>query len=168
MSPLKLVIACDHTGIEQAKSLKQYLTDLGYEIKYLGPETLNKDDDYPDFIKPAALAVASGEYGIGIILGGSGQGEAMSANRVKGVRCGVYYGPAVPKGVVDVSGRESRDPYEILKLTKKHNHANMLSLGVRFLTLEDIKQACRVWLESKYEDEPRHLRRISKLDGAES
>src|SRR5690606_16858910 len=99
-----------------------------------------------------------------VIMGGSGQGEAMAANRVKGVRCTLFYGPAVARQPVDAEGRESDDPYEILRLSRQHNHANVLSLSARFLTLDEMKTAVQVWLETPYSEEDRHARRVRKLD----
>ena len=104
-------------------------------------------DDYPDYIFPCAKAVASDLESRGIILGGSGQGEAMAANRVKGVRAAVFY----------------NGPVEIVKLSREHNNANILSLGARFMTEDEIYAVIQMWL-----DEPfgggRHQRRIDKLD----
>jgi ribose 5-phosphate isomerase B len=161
---LTIALATDHTGLEQMKELQDFLEDLGYECKSFSPQSLNKHDDYPDFVKPAALAVAHGECDKGIIMGGSGQGEAMAANRIKGVRCGLFYGPAVPRKVVDVDGRQSHNPYEIVKLTRQHNDANMLSIAARFVSLADMKHVVKLWLETDFENEERHERRIAKLD----
>ena len=161
---MKLALAADHTGVEQLKELQSYLESLGHNCTNLGPKTLTPDDDYPDFVVPAARAVASGDCQKAIVLGGDGQGEAMSANRIQGVRCAVFYGPAVPKGVVDAEGRISHDPYEIIRLTRAHNDANVLSLGARFLSLEQMKQVIKLWLDTPFSDAPRHVRRIAKLD----
>lgn len=161
---MKIALSTDHTGYEQLKQLQIYLEGLGYNCRNFGPAKLTLDDDYPDYIRPAAQAVASGEYEKGIIIGGSGQGEAMAANKVVGVRCAVFYGPAVPRKLVDASGRASHDPYEIVKLSKLHNDANMLSLAARFLTLEDMKHVVKMWLETDFGNEDRHVRRIAKLD----
>jgi len=161
---MTIALATDHAGFEQLKELQVYLVSAGYVCKNFGPASLNPDDDYPDFIGPAAVAVASGECETGIILGGSGQGEAMAANRVKGVRCAVFYGTAVPRRVVDVNGRTSHDPYEIVRLSRTHNNANMLSLASRFVSLEEMKLAVKLWLETPFAGEERHQRRIEKLD----
>jgi ribose 5-phosphate isomerase B len=161
---MKIALATDHAGFEQLKRLKAYLSAEGYECVDFGPTDFDEADDYPDFIFPAAKAVASGECEAGIIMGGSGQGEAMAANRVKGVRCTLFYGTAVAKSAVDAEGTQSTDPYEILKLSRQHNHANVLSLSGRFLSLDEMKQAIKTWLETPYSDEDRHARRIQKLD----
>jgi ribose 5-phosphate isomerase B len=161
---MKIALATDHAGLEQLRELQEFLEDLGCECHNFGPQSLNRDDDYPDFIAPAAKAVASGECDKGIIMGGSGQGEAMAANRFRGVRCAVFYGGAVPKKVVDVGGRVSHNPYEIVRLSRLHNDANMLSLAARFLTVEDIKAVAKLWLDTEFAGEARHMRRIEKLD----
>jgi len=101
---------------------------------------------------------------VGIILGGSGNGEAMAANRVKGVRCAVFYGPVVAKLPIDADGNVSDDPYEIVKLSRQHNDANVLSLSGRFLSLDEMKTAVRIWLDTPFSNLERHARRIKKLD----
>lgn len=161
---MKLALATDHAGYEQLKDLQVYLESEGHSCHNFGPGSFTADDDYPDFIRPAAEAVASGECQMGIILGGSGQGEAMAANRVKGVRCGLFYGPAVPRKVVDARGRVSHNPYEIIKLSRLHNNANMLSLAARFVSLEDMKHVIKLWLETDFSGDERHVRRLHKID----
>lgn len=162
---MKVAIATDHAGFEQVKELKTYLQSLGHEVVDYGPKMLDPADDYPDFIIPAARAVAAGDCQAGIILGRSGQGEAMAANRIKGVRCALFYGTAIAKSAVDASGETSHDPYEIVKYSRLHNHANMLSLAASYVSLEEMKNVIKLWLETEFTDEPRHLRRITKLDG---
>lgn len=162
---MTIALASDHSGYEQLKDIKVFLESLGYACRDFGPRGLDPDDDYPDFVRPAALAVASGECQAGVVLGGSGQGEAMAANRTPGVRCAVYYGPAAPKRPVDASGRASHDPLEIIRLSRQHNDANMLSIADRFVSLPDMKQIIKLWLDTKFSHEPRHMRRIAKLDG---
>ncbi|HYH35989.1 MAG TPA: RpiB/LacA/LacB family sugar-phosphate isomerase [Candidatus Saccharimonadales bacterium] len=161
---MKIALATDHAGYEQLKQLKEYLVAEGYECQDFGPASFDEADDYPDFIFPAARAVASGDCEAGIIMGGSGQGEAMAANRVKGARCTLFYGPVVAKAAIDAQGTVSEDPYEILRLSRRHNHANVLSLSARFLTFEEIKRAVSVWLEASYDIAERHTRRVGKLD----
>src|SRR5580704_7143593 len=98
---MKIVLTTDHAGLNQIKQLIVYLQSLGHECADFGPSALNPDDDYPDLIYPAAIAVAKGEFERGIIMGGSGQGEAIVANRVKGVRCALYYGPSKAIEAID-------------------------------------------------------------------
>jgi len=161
---VKIALATDHAGYEQLKELEIFIKSLGHECQNFGPVKLDPSDDYPDFIAPAAKAVANGECDKGIILGASGQGEAMSANRFKGVRCAIFYGPVAPKGVVDIGGRVSSDPYEIVRLSRLHNDANMLSLAARFVALNDMKNVVKLWLETDFSGDERHARRIKKLD----
>jgi ribose 5-phosphate isomerase B len=127
---------------------KKFLISEGHEVVDFGAEELQSGDDYPDFIAPVAHAVASHEVERGIIFGGSGQGEAIVANRVKGVRATVYYG-----GTTD-----------IIKLSREHNDANVLSLGARFLSGDDAKHVVKMWLETNFSGDERHARRITKID----
>ena len=161
---MKIALTTDHAGFSQAKELTEFLEDLGYQVEYFGPKSMQPSDDYPKFIAPAAKAVASGKCRLGIILGGSGQGEAMSANRIQGVRCAVYYGPAVAKHVIDAEGHVSHDTHEVVKLSRQHNDANMLSLAARFVGVDDMKHVIKLWLGTGFSNEPRHVRRIAELD----
>lgn len=161
---MKVALTTDHAGFEQLKELQSFLESLGHECWNFGPEQFAPDDDYPDFIRPAAQKVGNGECDFGIILGGSGQGEAMCANRQPGVRCAVFYGPAVPLHAVDAEGNQSRDPYEIVKLSRQHNNANMLSLAARFVALDEMKNVIKLWMDTPFSNEERHQRRIEKID----
>jgi ribose 5-phosphate isomerase B len=100
---------------------------------------------------------------MGIILGGSGQGEAMCANKVPGARALVFYGGVIAKEAIDVAGNTSTDLYTMIKLTREHNDANILSLGVRFLSEEEAEIAVKLFLETKFSGEERHVRRIGKI-----
>ena len=161
---MTIALATDHAGFEQLKELEAFLESLGHKCHNFGPVSLKPNDDYPDFIFPAAKTVASGGCERGIIIGRSGQGEAMAANRVKGVRCAVYYGPAVARKVVDAHGRTSHNPLEVVRLSRAHNNSNMLSLGASFVSLKDIKNVVKLWLETPFSGENRHERRNQKLD----
>ena len=125
----------------------------------MGAYNYVETDDYPDFIKPVAEEVAKDGKAIGIILGGSGQGEAMCANRVKGVRAAVFYGQELP----DV-GEKKSDSFEIIKLAREHNDANVLSLGGNFISEDEAKFAVELFLSTKFSEDERHIRRIKKLD----
>ena len=114
----------------------------------MGPARLNPADDYPDYIGPCAHKVAETHESMGIVVGMSGQGEAMAANRVRGVRAAVYYG----------------GPQEILKLSRQHNDANMLSFGARFVSAPEACAAAELWLLTHFEHDERHQRRILKMD----
>jgi ribose 5-phosphate isomerase B len=161
---MKIALSTDHAGLGLLARLEEFLTTQGHECVNFGPRSFEPSDDYPDFIFPAARAVASGECEVGIVMGGSGQGEAMAANRVKGVRCALFYSPVVAKTAINADGDTSDDPYEILRLTREHNLANMLSLAARFLSWEEIETAVTAWLAAPQGDAERHVRRVQKLD----
>jgi ribose 5-phosphate isomerase B len=160
---MKIYIGADHTGFELKQKLITYFTELGHEMVDKGSFEYNADDDYPDFIRPVAEAVSADAQSFGIIMGGSGQGEAMCANRVPGVRAVVFYSEAVPLEAVDIKGGKNVDPYEIIKLARQHNDANILSFGVHFLSIDQMKFAIELFLATKFENEDRHIRRIQKL-----
>lgn len=145
--------AADHWGFELIPELVSFVREeLGYPTEHCGPFDYDPEDDYPDFIQVAAAQVAEDpENKRAIIFGKSGQGEAMCANRFRGVRAAVYYG----------------GPPEIVTLSREHNNANVLSLGAGFLSLDEIKEVLAVWLAFEFPNEERHARRIAKLDEIE-
>ena len=147
---MKIFIATDHAGYEMKEAIASYIEkELGYTVADMGAHQNDPNDDYPDFIRLAAEEVSHDPTGSrGIILGGSGQGEAIVANRYPKVRCAVYYG----------------GPLEIVKLSREHNNANMLSLGARFMSTDEAKTAVKLWLESTFLEEERHARRLKKLE----
>lgn len=145
---MKIYIGSDHAGYELKEKIKIFLKESNYDVIDRGAFELNNEDDYPDFIVPVALDVASDDESFGIIFGGSGEGEAMSANKVEGVRATEYYGG---------------DP-EIIKVSREHNNANILSLGARFVTEKEAKEAIKLFIDTKFSGEERHIRRINKLD----
>lgn len=145
---MRVHIASDHAGFALKESLREHLRTLGYEVVDHGPQALDPDDDYPITIRPVAFAVAENPGDVGIVLGKSGQGEAMVCNRVKGVRAAVYYG----------------GPTEILALSREHNGANALSLGAGFVTEEEAKKAVELWFSTPLGTDERHLRRQKLLD----
>ena len=148
-----LYLASDHAGFELKQDIIAFLKQAGIEFIDLGPFAYDKLDDYPDFIIPAALKVAANpEINKAIILGASGQGEAMAANKVKGIRATVYYG----------------GPEEIITLSKTHNKANILSLGEKFLDNKSAIEAVKLWLQTEFSKEPRHQRRIDKISKFEN
>src|SRR3989338_6102846 len=134
---MKIFIGSDHAGHELKDKLVAHLVGLGHEVSDKGAFSFDRDDDYPDFIRPVAEEVAKNPDARGVVIGGSGFGEAICANRVKGARALVFYGPMNPKKSVDAEGRESSDPYELIRLARMHNNANIISLGVRFITDEE-------------------------------
>lgn len=161
---MKVFIATDHTGYILKNTLVEYLRDvLLYDVEDLGAYALNPDDDYPDLIRPCAERVAAQRESLGIILGGSGQGEAMAANRVPGARAAVFYGQARATGAVDAEGAPSLDGYDIVRLAREHNDANLLSLAARFVSEEEAKEAVRIFIETPFTGTERHVRRIGKF-----
>lgn len=164
---MKIGLTTDHAGYDQIRQLEEYLTRMGHKCVYYGPKTLDMTDDYPDFIRPAAEAVAKGEVERAVIMGGSGQGEGIVANRVPGVRCAVFYGPAAALSTIDAEGRMAADQYENLRLSRQHNDANMLSVAARFVSQPDIEEAVDVWLNTDFSNVERHIRRINKIDQKE-
>lgn len=161
---MKIALSTDHAGYERLKRLKAGLEIAGYNCIDFGPAEFNINDDYPDYIKPAAESVLAGGCECAIIFGGSGQGEAMAANRLNGIRCIVWYGPSMPVEAVNAEGVLSTDPYEILTLSKEHNNANMLSIAGRFVSDEEVLKVSVLWLNKKFTGEERHIRRTQKLD----
>lgn len=139
----------DHAGFELKNELVAFVRDeLGLTVVDHGAHQYDEADDFPDFVVPAAREVVAKGNVRAIILGGSGQGEAMIANRIKGVRAAVYYGGSA----------------EIIALSREHNDANVLSLGARFISADEAKKVVRDWLSLPFGEDARHQRRISKFD----
>jgi ribose 5-phosphate isomerase B len=154
----KVYIASDHAGYELKEALQPFLAERGFQPEDLGPSTLDPEDDYPDYIGKLARAVAAEKGSVGIGIGASGQGEAMAANRMAGIRAAVYYGPSA-RVQTDASGKQ----IDILASPRMHEDANILCLGARFLSQDEAKAAVLAWLQAPFSGEERHLRRISKL-----
>lgn len=154
----KIHVGGDHAGFDYKESVKEFLESEGYEVIDHGAYDYEEEDDFPDFIAPVANAVATEDDKSvrGIIFGGSGQGEAIVANRFPGVRAVVFNGQYVP-----ANGREV--PEEIIT-ARQHNDANILSIGARFLSLEETREAVELFLETEFSGDERHVRRISKID----
>jgi len=144
---MKIYIASDHAGFHLKKQLIQYLKVKDFEVEDCGAYELDEADDYPDFIIPCAQKVADDKSSVGIVIGGSGQGEAIAANKVKGIRAAIYNGG---------------DAKTIGRLAKEHNNANVLSLGARLISSDDAKKAVTAWLDAKFEG-GRHVRRVDKI-----
>ena len=142
-----IYIGSDHAGYELKEKLKIFTKGLGYKIEDKGAFSLDTNDDYPDFIIPVAKSVALNPKSFGIVLGGSGEGEAISANKIDGIRAIEYYGENI----------------EIVKLGREHNDANILSLGARFITEDEAKKAVKIFLETKFSNDERHERRINEI-----
>ena len=158
MRSMKIYIASDHAGFPLKEKLKIFLAEQGHEVVDKGAYQHDESDDYPDFVVPVAQLVSREPASRGIILGGSGQGEAMAANRVDGVRAALYYGPPC------LRAGEAGGPLDIVKLSREHNDANILSLAARFVNEEEAKEAVMLFLETPFGGDARHQRRIKKID----
>jgi len=159
-----IYLGADHAGFVLKEKIKQWLKKSGYSFKDLGAQKYDPNDDYPDIVKKVADAVSHDPVNSrGIIIGGSGQAEMIVANKFPGVRCVLFYTPAVPTEAADIKGRKSNDPFEIIRLTREHNNANMLSLGARFLRENDALTAINKWLKEPFPNHERHARRINKI-----
>ncbi len=141
---MKVSIGSDHAGFKYKEAIKEHLTKKGYEVKDFGTDSA-ESCDYPDFIRPAAQAVAGGQCERGIVLGGSGNGEAMTANKVAGIRCALCW------------------DLESVELSRRHNDANVLSLGERMISKELALKMVDLWLNTPF-DGGRHQKRIEKIE----
>lgn len=141
---MKIAIASDHAGFEYKERIRRHLQEAGHDVRDYGTHS-PASCDYPDFIRPAAEAVAAGACERGIVLGGSGNGEAIVANRIRGVRCGVCW------------------DLRSVKLTRRHNDANVLSLGQRMMAIEEALEIVDLFVREPF-DGGRHAERIAKID----
>ncbi len=149
---MKVYIGTDHAGFELKEQIKKFLLENKNEVEDCGALEFDKEDDYPDFISKAADAVSKNPGSLGVIFGGSGQGEAIVANKYKGVRAVVY----------------NNENLDLIKLAKEHNNANVLSIGARFVSSENAIEAVKLFLETPYPGEERHQRRIDKISKLEA
>jgi ribose 5-phosphate isomerase B len=141
---MRIAIGSDHAGVVYKAMLIELLGELGHEVKNFGTDT-EESVDYPDYIRPVAEAVASGEYDRGIVLGGSGNGEQMVANKVRGIRCALCWDTTTAR------------------LARQHNDANVLSIGQRVVGSEAALDLVQVFLSTDFEG-GRHSRRIAKME----
>ena len=141
---MKIAIGSDHAGFDYKEKIKELLTGLGHQVKDFGTSS-TEPVDYPLYIRPVAEAVARNEFERGIVLGGSGNGEAIVANKVKGIRCALCWN------------------LESARLSRQHNNANVLSLGQRMMSLELALDIVRLWLETPFEG-GRHQKRIQEIE----
>ena len=150
---MKIYLATDHAGFELKEKIKKYLVENSYQVQDFGALVYDAKDDYPDFVKFVAGALSVDlENSLAIILGGSGQGEAMVANRYPRVRAAVFYGP-----------RPVADPFLPVRLAREHNNANILSLGARLMSDEEALEAVRVFIATLFSGDERHERRLAKF-----
>ncbi len=158
---MKVIFAADHAGYELKEILKPFVLSLGHEIEDVGADTFDAEDDFVPFMQAAARLVSEDQNHTtyAIIMGGSGQGEAMAANRFTGVRAIVYYGEP-GQSQTDVSG----NVLDMIGSVRTHNNANVLSLGARFLSESQAKDAVKKFLATPFSGALRHRRRITQLD----
>lgn len=147
---MKVFLGTDHAGFELKEKIKSFLSENGYEVEDCGAFAFDKNDDYPDFIAKAAIGVSKNPNSKGIVFGKSGAGECIVANKVKGVR-----------GVLGFSK-------ENVELSRLHNDANVLSLGSAFVNDESAKELVKIFLETRFTNEERHVRRIEKITEIEN
>ena len=145
MKTFSLAIGSDHAGFKYKEAIKAALLAEGHTVRDFGTDS-EQACDYPDFVRPVAEAVARGEFERGIVIGGSGNGEAIVANRVRGIRCGLCWNE------------------QLAIWSRSHNDANCLSIGERTITLEEALRIVRTWLSTEFEG-GRHIARIRKIDG---
>ena len=160
---MRIYLAADHAGFRLKNALLEQLQLLGHEVEDCGAHELDPDDDYPDFARPLAEMVLSDEGSFGIICAGSGQGEAMAANRLPGIRAAVFYGPLAAKEALDREGGHSENGYDIVRLARRHNNANILSIGARFVSPAEADEAVRTFLGTEFDEQERHIRRLGKF-----
>jgi len=148
-----IILAADHAGFQLKEAIKSFLRSKKYEVVDVGAHELRDGDDYPEYMAAAALKVAQDIEGKtkAVIFGGSGEGEAVMANRFPGVRAAVWYGGTM----------------EIVKLSREHNNANVLSIGARFVDEKAAKDAVELWLSTSFSNDERHQRRIEQIDSME-
>jgi ribose 5-phosphate isomerase B len=145
---MKIYIGSDHAGFELKEKLKIFIEAQKIDVVDKGAFSMNPTDDYPDFIIPVAEEVGKDHNSMGIVLGGSGEGEQIAANKIDGVRALEYYGGNL----------------NIVKLARQHNDANILSLGARFIDEDEAKDAVLMFLNTPFSGDERHIRRINKIE----
>lgn len=158
-----IFIGADHAGYRLKEALKEHLATRGYEVEDVGAPALDPADDYPDYAMPLARQVAGNAGSFGIFLGGSGEGEAMCINRVPGARAAVFYGMMRVTDMLEIEGGKSKDGFDIIRLARRHNDANVLSIGARFVSAEEADEAVRIFLDTPFSNDPRHVRRLAKF-----
>jgi ribose 5-phosphate isomerase B len=142
---MKIALGTDHAGFEYKEKIKSFLQELGHEVRDFGTNS-SAPVDYPTYIRPAAEAVARGDCERGVVLGGSGNGEAMTANKVRGIRCALCWNA------------------ESARLARRHNDANVMSIGERMVSAETALEMVRIFLETPFEG-GRHSQRIAMIEG---
>lgn len=159
----KVYFAADHAGFALKNALLEHVRTMGYEVEDFGAFDSHPDDDYPSYVSLLAKRIALEPHARGIAIGGSGQGEAMCANRTPGVRAAVFYGPMRVSAALEIEGGRSEDGYDTIRLPRRHNDANILSIGARFVSGAEATEAVRIFLATPFSDSPRHARRLAQF-----
>ncbi len=160
---MNIYLAADHAGFDLKNVLLEHLPLLGHDVEDCGAFVSNPEDDYPDFVQSLVQKVLADEQSFGIICAGSGQGEAMCANRTQGIRAAVFYGPMPAHETLDREGGFSQDGYDAVRLSRRHNNANILSIGARFVSPSQADEAVRTFLSTEFTGDERHIRRLGKF-----
>ena len=158
-----ILIGSDHAGFALKSELLSSIRALGYEVTDRGAFAFDPEDDYPDYVIPMAKEIVANSTIMGVFIGGSGQGEAMAANRVEGIRAAVFYGERRVAASLEIEGGASEDGFDIVRLARRHNDANFLSIGARFVALEEATEAIRIFLATPFIGPERHARRLAKF-----
>ncbi len=146
---MKILLAADHAGFKLKNFVKDFLLTEGFQVEDMGAAAFDPADNYPEIMLPVAMRIVSDpDTTRAVVFGKSGQGEAIICNRLPGVRAAVYYGGNL----------------EIIRLSREHNNANVLSLGAGFLEEKEAQEAVRLWIATTFNNEERHVKRIEMLD----
>ncbi len=148
---MKIIVASDHAGFELKNKIRDFLIERGHQVKDMGPDVYNPEDDYPELLLPVAMELVNHPENLAIVFGKSGQGEAIICNRLPGVRAVVYYGKNM----------------DIIRLSREHNNANVLSIGAGFVEEDEAIEAVKLWLVTPFSNDERHMRRNEMLDAIE-
>lgn len=148
---MKILLGTDHAGFELKNKIFAYLKSEGFDVEDMGAHVFNHEDDYPKIMIPVAMRIVSDDTTRAIIFGKSGNGEAMISNRFPGVRAAVYHGGNL----------------EIVKLSREHNDANILSIAAGFVEEAEAKEAVKLFISTQFSKDPRHVRRNEMLDNIE-
>lgn len=160
---MTIYLAADHAGLTLKQMLLEHLPLLGHNVIDIGATELDPEDDYPDYVQPLCARVLADEGSLGIVCAGSGQGEAMCANRISGIRAAVFYGPMPAHDALDREGGHSQDGYDAVRLSRRHNNANVLSIGARFVSPTQAEEAVSTFLNTEFTADERHIRRLGKF-----
>lgn len=159
---MKVFLAADHAGLRMKATLFEQISLLGYEVEDVGAFELDPNDDYPVFAKALAAKITDHPGSLGVMCAGSGQGEAMCLNRHAGIRAAVLYALVPASEALNIEGAHSEDGYDVVRLARKHNNANVLSIGSRFIAIDEAQEAVRIFLTTPFSEDERHVHRLAQ------